>query len=253
MPLKKPSPFLTAILLLCLCTRVFAFETVVIDPGHGGVDQGSQWYHVMEKTLTFAVAQRLEAALNILGVNTVMTRRYDHYVALDARATMANRIPNSLLVSIHFNASSSTSIFGYQCFYQGESSKLIATAIDQAMAERIQSRNRGVTKQDYAVLMRATDCSVLLECGFLSNKTEVARLNSVQGQQELAEVIATGIVRAKPIINYDFPKWEIAEDGTPALVTRAQKRAAGVAADTSSKKPSVTKGSSSSSKGKKKG
>ena len=250
LPLKK----LIAInltMLLVTASELVAFETVVIDPGHGGNDQGSQWYHIKEKDLTMAVAKRLEAALNVLGINTVMTRRYDCYVGLDERATMANRIPNSLLVSIHFNASSAQSIGGYQSIYQGESSKLIARSIQDAMTERISSRDRGVTKQNLAVLMRTWDCSVLIECGFLSNKAESARLHTAEGEQLLAECIATGIVRVKPIINYDFPVWEIAEDGTPALVTRAQKKAAGLPVEPLPKKPSVAK-SSPSKKSKKK-
>ena len=236
---------ITLITLFAPTTRILAFETVVIDPGHGGNDQGSQWYHIKEKDVTMAVARRLEAALNVLGINTVMTRRYDTYVGLDERATMANRIPNSLLVSIHFNASSSQSIMGSQSFYQGESSRLIARSIEEAMTERVGSRDRGVTKGNLAVLTRTWDCAVLLECGFLSNKPEATRLSSTEGQQMLAEAIATGIVRAKPIINYDFPAWEIAEDGTPALVTRAQKKAAGLPVEPPPKKQVIAKASSS--------
>lgn len=241
-------PHLILAALLCASASLAAFETVVIDPGHGGNDQGSQWHHIKEKDITLGVAKKLEAALNILGVNTVMTRRYDHYVGLDARAIMANRIPNSLLVSIHFNASSAQSITGSQSFYQGESSRHIATAIQRAMAETIETRNRGVTKQNYAVLMRTWDCSVLLECGFISNKAEGARLSSEEGQMLLAQAMATGIVRAKPIVNYDFPTWEIAADGTPALVTRAQKKAAGLPVEPPPKKKTAAKGSSKKSK-----
>lgn len=238
---------LAAIAILCSAEPLRAFETVVIDPGHGGNDQGSQWFHVKEKDITLGVAKKLEAMLNAIGINTVMTRRYDHYVGLDARAIMANRIPNSLLVSIHFNASSAQSITGFQSFYQSESSRLIARSIQDAMAENIASRNRGVTKQNYAVLMRTWDCSVLQECGFISNKIEGARLSSEEGQMILAQSIATGIARVKPIINYDFPSWEIAEDGTPALVTRAQKKAAGLAVEPPPKK-TISKSSASKKK-----
>ena len=241
---------LAAIAILCSAEPLRAFETVVIDPGHGGNDQGSQWFHVKEKDITLGVAKKLEAMLNAIGINTVMTRRYDHYVGLDARAIMANRIPNSLLVSIHFNASSAQSITGFQSFYQSESSRLIARSIQESMAENIASRNRGVTKQNYAVLMRTWGCSVLLECGFISNKVEGARLSSEEGQMILAQSIATGIARVKPIINYDFPNWEIAEDGTPALVTRAQKKAAGLVVEPPPKK-TISK-SSASKKSKKK-
>src|SRR6478736_1807146 len=85
--------------------RVGAFETVVIDPGHGGNDEGTQWRHVSEKELTLSVAQRVEKILREKHVQTVMTRYCDSFVSLDERAEVANRYPESLLLSIHFNAS----------------------------------------------------------------------------------------------------------------------------------------------------
>lgn len=184
-----------------------AFETVVIDPGHGGNDEGTKWYHVREKDLTLAVAKRLERVLQIYGVNTMMTRRYNTYVSLDERSEMANRVENSLLLSIHFNASSAQFISGFESFYdfQTEGSRNIAASIQQSLAESIPSRSRGVTKQDFAVLVRTTGCAVLIECGFISNKAEGQRYATPEGQQALAEAIARGVVRIKPIINYDLP------------------------------------------------
>src|SRR5215212_2500941 len=95
-----------ACLLLALCAlRLSAFETVVVDPGHGGNDEGTKWYHVAEKDLSLAVAQRLTGLLRAKGLNVVQTRLDDRYVSLDERAAIANQSRNSLLVSLHFNAS----------------------------------------------------------------------------------------------------------------------------------------------------
>src|ERR1022692_1768026 len=92
MKLIEPSRRATILLAsLCLAVEVRAFETVVIDPGHGGADEGTDWHHAREKTLTLAVAKRLENVLRDNGIPTVMTRRYDHYVSLDERADIANQ------------------------------------------------------------------------------------------------------------------------------------------------------------------
>ncbi|CAN5721515.1 hypothetical protein BH11VER1_BH11VER1_21050 [soil metagenome] len=180
-----------------------AFETVVIDAGHGGNDEGAQWFHVPEKTITLAVAKYLECVLQAHGIHTVMTRTYDHYVSLDERAEKGNSISNSLLVSIHFNANRDTSVEGFQSFYQGDSSQFVARSIQEAMTEKLPSPSIGIKKQDFAVITRTNQLAVLLECGFLSNKEESTRLQDSDYQLQLAEAIALGILCIKPLINTD--------------------------------------------------
>src|SRR5204863_4103091 len=138
---------------------VKAFETVVVDPGHGGNDEGTKWYHVSEKDLSLAVANRLTALLREKGIQVVQTRTNDRYVALDDRAEIANRTRNSLLVSIHFNASSAAGTGGFQTyhFFASPSGRVIAQSIQSALAERIIAPSRGLAKQDYALLARTND------------------------------------------------------------------------------------------------
>lgn len=190
---------------------VSAFETVVIDAGHGGQDEGTEWFRVREKLITLCVAKRLENILNSNGIHTVMTRRYDTYVSLDERAAMSNSRPNSLFVSIHFNAIRDTSIFGFESFYASNSGLVAARSIQDAMKERLTSRSRGVTRQEYAVLVRTNELAVLTECGFISSRIESARLQTSAAQQEIAEAIAVGIMRIKPLINTDPVRDLVAE------------------------------------------
>jgi hypothetical protein len=62
-----------------------------------------------------------------------------------------------------------------------------------------------VHKNDFAVLTRTHDLAVLVECGFISNKAEAMYFNSETGQEALAQALATGILRVKPVINNDPP------------------------------------------------
>lgn len=191
-----------------------AFETIVIDPGHGGSDEGTKWYHVSEKELTLDVARRLEKILYANHIQTVLTRHNDSYVSLDQRATIANLYPNSLLLSIHFNGSHLTEVSGFETysFRESPSGRVVAESIRGEMARSLMSRNRGLhTNQDYAVLVRTTGCAVLVECGFISNRVEATRLSSDEGQQQLAEALARGIMRIKPLIDFDPPEAELAK------------------------------------------
>jgi len=200
-------------LLFLAASLAGAFETVVIDPGHGGNDEGTAWYHVKEKDTTLAVAQRLEKLLIKQGIKSVLTRKTDTYVSLDERAETANRHPNSLLVSIHFNGSSDTSITGFATYYfsQSPAGKFVAETIRDALDESHATRNRGTLSQNYALLVRTMGSAVLVECGFLSNKAEGAQFASPEGQQWLAEALALGIMRAKPVIINDPPECELAK------------------------------------------
>ena len=209
------SPRLLAMPALAVLAGVAAaFDTVVIDPGHGGNDEGTEWRRVSEKELTLSVAQRLEEILRGKGIHAVLTRHCDSFIGLDERAAMADLFPNSLLLSIHFNGSRMSDIKGFEIFSfrESPSSRCIAASIQEAMVERRVGRNRGLlSNQDYAVLARPAGCAVLVECGFISNKTEAARLSSPEGRQQIAEALALGVMRAKPVINFDPPGCEIAK------------------------------------------
>ena len=204
------------IALLLLGAPLRAFETVVIDPGHGGHDEGTSWFRVKEKDVTLAVARRLENILRDQGVNTLMTRRYDHYVSLDDRAKLANSVPDSVLLSIHFNGSGDFSIHGFEVFhfFCSPSSRSLAESIYKSLDAETPGHPRNIKPQDYAVLSRSHGLAVLVECGFLSNKGEAARLTSNAGQEALAKALADGLMRIKPLVDCDPPltataKWAI--------------------------------------------
>jgi N-acetylmuramoyl-L-alanine amidase len=187
----------TACLLMAWCAApALGFNLIVIDAGHGGADRGTHWNGLSEKVLALDVAKRVETILRDNGVTTVMTRRTDKSVSLDDRAVMANRFPNSLLVSIHFNANRITGISGYETFYRSDDGKKVAQAIQQSLAKSIPGNNRGITNNNFAVLTRTKGRAVLIECGFLSNKAEAARCGTAAHRQKLAEAIARGIMKA---------------------------------------------------------
>lgn len=251
--MMKPIPpmcrRLTLLAVILAAGSTHAFETVVIDPGHGGNDQGTEWHKVNEKELTLSVSRLVEKILRQNNIQTVLTRHCDAYVSLDDRAEIANLIPQSLLLSIHFNGSRLQEINGFEvfAFRLSPAGRMIAESIEQSMAENLRSKNRGLRiDQDYAVLVRCVGSAVLVECGFISNKAESARLASPEGRQTLAEAIALGVMRIKPLINTDPPEADIAkceiharkhEDASRMAEAAAKKSDSRIKAQTPGKKP----------------
>jgi len=95
------------------------FRTVVIDPGHGGDEEGAVGPGgTLEKTVTMGVARRLKAAIERrLGLQVLLTRDGDQTVSLDERAAMANNNKADLFISLHANASVSPLASGAEVYY----------------------------------------------------------------------------------------------------------------------------------------
>ena len=91
---------------------------IAIDPGHGGHDPGAQVRGLNEAELVLDIALRLERLLVAEpGVEVVLTRRTNAYVALEERTAAANRSGADLFLSIHANASANASVRGFETYF----------------------------------------------------------------------------------------------------------------------------------------
>lgn len=194
--LHRVVPSLTVMALLAsLSGMAVAKQTVVIDAGHGGADNGTRWGGVEEKRLALDMAKRVEAILRQKNIPTVMTRTTDTTVTLEERVAIANKLDNVIFVSIHFNASRDTSIRGTETYYMSEEGKTLASIIQARLGKRILTRNRGIKrKTNFAVLHKTKGVAALVECGFISNKWERDRCSSPWLRNIIAEEITAGIV-----------------------------------------------------------
>ena len=93
-------------------------RTIVIDPGHGGDDEGARGANgLLEKTVTLAVARRLKAAIEArLGMRVLLTREGDQAMRIDERAALANNAKADLFLSLHANASVRPTVAGAEVF-----------------------------------------------------------------------------------------------------------------------------------------
>src|SRR6184192_2426878 len=174
------------------------FTTVVVDAGHGGKDNGAyRRYGPPEKMVALDVAQRLERKLHESQLKTVMTRSSDVFIPLDDRVSVENSQKNAIFVSIHFNDSRRRGIHGFETYYHSGDSFDLAYRIQSKLMTIPHSANRGVHTANFRVLRLAYYPAVLVECGFLSNRSEGNQARDWEYRELLADRIAEAIVEQR--------------------------------------------------------
>ena len=182
-------------------------HTVVIDAGHGGEDGGAvSCTGIPEKQINLEVALRLNDLFHLLGFRTRMIRTTDIsvYTAgenlaqkkvsdLKERVRIVAAEEDPVLVSIHQNLFSDARYAGAQVFYgASDSSRALAQAVQNGFRDTLNSRSRREAKAGEGIyLLERADCpAVLVECGFLSNPEEEAKLRTPEYQRRICCVIA---------------------------------------------------------------
>ncbi len=175
-----------------------AFNTVVIDAGHGGHDRGGiPGQRVPEKVVALDVAKRVNAYLKRAGVRTVMTRNSDVFIPLSTRVAMGNRQRDAIFVSIHFNSAHREGAQGYETFYYSKNSYSLAARIQRNLLRVNRTEDRGVKRRGFYVLRNSRIPAVLVECGFLTNASEAKLAQSASHRDKLARAISSAILEAK--------------------------------------------------------
>ena len=193
---------------------------ILLDPGHGGTDPGARGKDlgILEKQINLAVALRVENHLKKAGFEVILTRSGDDTVSLNRRAALATAHNADLFLSIHQNSAENRKASGIETFvtvpencvstHQKEIQKTIAPTVGNRfdhhsllLASEIQRRavdytgsvDRGVKRTRFFVV-RESDCpSVLIECGFISNKDDEMRMTQPEWQDRISRAIADGI------------------------------------------------------------
>ena len=208
-PAKSAGRWLPAVLAALLCltgcestssvkNTLRTFHTVVIDPGHGGHDNGasSRWGGA-EKNAALDTSLRLESKLRDAGFHTVLTRENDTFIELNDRARISNSQDNAIFIAIHYNQTNSHAIHGEETYYRSSVSRELAERIQQAISILPGSSSRGVKTANFRVLKRNRYPAVLVECGFLSNPREGRRCASPEYHELLATAIARAVVELR--------------------------------------------------------
>jgi N-acetylmuramoyl-L-alanine amidase len=193
-------------------------ETVVIDPGHGGIDGGTHYNErLLEKDINLDVSLKLREILENNNINVIMTRDKDVSLEnkcninasryrrdLTARKNIVNKNNTSLFVSIHVNAncydSDARGVIIY--YYPGsEKGKLLAENIGYAIdkivyREYLNYKNieSKAVAEDYFILRETKAPGVIVEMGFITNPYDRRLLENDGYRRKIAEGIYKGII-----------------------------------------------------------
>lgn len=183
--------------------------TVVLDPGHGGRETGTQGpAGLLEKDVNLAVALETARRLRQLGLRVLLTREGDTGVAppgaslaadLEARAMVANRASADLFVSIHHNASMDpaaprSQTETYHRLDDAGPSREAAAAIHESLTGSLGLTTNRLSPGFYAVLRNCRVPAVLGEASYLTHPFTEVRLRTPEGIQLEALAYARGIL-----------------------------------------------------------
>ena len=177
---------------------------IFIGVGHGGNDPGAVVGSLKEKDINLVIATEVYNVLHRHGVTVQMSRVKDDNESLAEKIAEANKFDPTLALDIHNNAGGGD---GAEVFhhYGGGKGKTLAENILSEIVKIGQNSRGAKTKKnengyDYFAFIRETKCpSVIVECAFLDNKTDVQIIDTVSEQKAMGIAIAKGVLRTLSI------------------------------------------------------
>ena len=186
---------------------------IIIDAGHGGEDGGAVGIDgTYEKDINLQISLKVNDILTLFGYKTHLIRTTDTAIHTTGdtirqrkvsdirnRTATMDLYENCIYLSIHQNKYEDSRIWGTQTFYSAncDESREIAELIQNAVKSQLQPNNKRQIKKsgtDIYVLYNATKPAVMVECGFVSNQSELNQLKDCTYQNNMALSIATGII-----------------------------------------------------------
>nr|WP_125703587.1 N-acetylmuramoyl-L-alanine amidase [Lacticaseibacillus daqingensis] len=173
-----------------------AEATILLDPGHGGVDSGAlSTGGKYEKTYTLAAAKAIGAALTAQGANVEYTRDSDKFVDLAPRAAASNTLHADAFISLHFDSTPDpNTASGFTTYYYDPTtSKSLATAVNTALGNALTLTNRKTAYANYEVLRDNRQPSILMEMGYINSDKDFKLISSAAYQQQMATAVVQGL------------------------------------------------------------
>lgn len=190
-------------------------QHIVVDPGHGGKDQGAARGKFLEKDLNLLMARKVASILRKRGYKVSMTRNGDTTLTLDQRCSFAEAKKADLFLSIHTNAMESTDGHGIEVYVanppgvpsvgttnigkQGKATPFQRTSAlwgfftQRALIKATGAFDRGLRRKQFKVIIDTPAPAMLVEIGYLSNEKERAKLQRADYQDSLAVAICDGV------------------------------------------------------------
>ena len=201
-------------------------RTVILDAGHGGIDSGATGSLGKEKDATLDVVLRAKKLLQESGYQVRCTRLTDVLIPLEKRAQFANRHPNAIFVSVHFNKSNKGDASGLETYclaprgvpsmdeenlsysdyvqHAGHTNDpaniALATTVHAALVRNLGLTDRGVKRARFVVVKNITIPGILIEGGFMSGTPDARLIATPEYRQRIAQCVLDGVNRYKQAV-----------------------------------------------------
>ncbi|MBM7624074.1 N-acetylmuramoyl-L-alanine amidase family protein [Sporohalobacter salinus] len=183
-------------------------KVIMIDPGHGGIDGGTNKEGVLEKNINLAIALKLKKILDQKNVTVKLTRKEDktldqlnsrsssrHLRDLWARVEMINQKEIDLFLSLHVNAGASY-LRGAKIFYRADNKELaylLQNKLNNLKYKNINHPTNSPLAADYFILNHANPPRVIVEVGYITNPIDYKLLQQNDYQLVIAKTLSEGI------------------------------------------------------------
>jgi N-acetylmuramoyl-L-alanine amidase len=183
-------------------------KIVVVDAGHGGVDEGTiiAGREHMEKELNLDIVLRLKELLDTQeDIKVYYTRTTDWKPSLHQRVDLANDVEADFFLSVHCNSNDTRSLHGTEVLYdsrwdgaEGMTSGRFAQILSEEMEEWVGLFNRGLVPREHnlTIIKYAEVPVALVEVGFLSNSSDLQRLIQSETRQNIAQALYHALLRS---------------------------------------------------------
>lgn len=189
------------------------YRKIIVDAGHGEPDGGAVSSDgVKESDLNLQIAKKLEKVLRDNNFDVIMTRSDKNNISglnddstiksikskdLINRVNLANSSGAEFMISIHMNKYEDPKYYGWQTFYSKNSAsgEALAKAIQEGIKETtgIANKREALKIEGIKIVDKTMIPVVIVECGFLSNPDECAKLQNDEYQNQIVNGIMLGI------------------------------------------------------------
>lgn len=177
---------------------------ILIDPGHGGIDDGATGFGIKEKDRNLVMAKAIARELRLQGVQAVLTREDDKSILLADRIALEHKEKPDCFISCHMDAAAETAS-GMTIWVHSKADNVIWNWAQDVMKElkavgfttnRVQSVSRGYPgnpSADYYVNRETVSPSMLIEFGFITNQNNLNE--HIEHCTEYAKAVAKAVCR----------------------------------------------------------
>ena len=189
------------IVLIDKTSKIYKYK-IVVDAGHGGEDKGSSYDKLYEKDITLKIARYIEKYLNSKDCQVIMTRDTDKFVFLNSIAELNNYASPDAFISIHIDSNKDVKCKGVSTYYyynaagyQKDERMNLSKTIKEQMLKDDSWNDMGIRTDHLLVLSKSDVVSALIECGFITNSSDRAKLTNNDVLERLGKNISEGVLK----------------------------------------------------------